>query len=208
MECRPFSVEHLVSVTGFSFPSGHAQVGSAFWGFLMWRSKHLWQKLLLFSVILLIALSRPYLGVHYLHDIGIGLLIGLSLSWVFHRWGKSLLNNVHKTMVLLLVSFALSFLNPEESFKIFGALSGLIAGWQVSIRVKVPPYLQGMQRSLSLLYSAIGVLVFWWGLKLLFLELSLDSPFLAMGRYFFLCLWIFFVSPYLASKSSRRKIQT
>lgn len=198
-ECRPLSVTHLIDVPGYSFPSGHAQVGSAFWSFFVWRARHTWQKLALLFVIFMIALSRPYLGVHYFHDVGVGLVIGLSLSSAFYRWGTPFLNKSKKNLWLLLLCFGLSFMNPEESFKIFGALASLNIAWEAYQKENLPSQLFGRERLLSLFYSVMGVFVFWWALKVI-LELSgYHSPFLSLARYFLLCFWLVFFSPYLAT---------
>src|SRR3989344_7490879 len=70
---------------GFSFPSGHATIAVAFYGFLIYiffkEAKNFGQKAsVIFGgliIILTIGLSRLYLGVHYLSDIGGGYLMGL-----------------------------------------------------------------------------------------------------------------------------------
>ena len=70
---------------GFSFPSGHATVAVAFYGFLAYllfrEAKNWGQKVsIVFGgllIILAIGLSRLYLGVHYLSDVGGGYLSGL-----------------------------------------------------------------------------------------------------------------------------------
>jgi undecaprenyl-diphosphatase len=68
----------------FSFPSGHATVAVAFYGFILyifWRNLESFNKRLnLFFLCLLIALaigfSRLYLGVHFLSDVWGGYLLG------------------------------------------------------------------------------------------------------------------------------------
>jgi undecaprenyl-diphosphatase len=66
-----------------AFPSGHASIAVALYGFLfytVWQSENHWFKrlflILLAFLILLIGFSRLYLGVHYLSDVLIGYLIG------------------------------------------------------------------------------------------------------------------------------------
>ncbi len=68
----------------FSFPSGHATVASAFYGFIvyyLWRQTQNWniRLNLLFggsALILAIGFSRLYLGVHFLSDVLGGYLLG------------------------------------------------------------------------------------------------------------------------------------
>jgi membrane-associated phospholipid phosphatase len=80
---RPM-LEHLVPVTGLSFPSGHAMISYAFYGlviYLVWlntENKYLKYVIavLLSILILLIGISRIYLGVHYPSDVLAGFAAG------------------------------------------------------------------------------------------------------------------------------------
>lgn len=82
---RP-SIEHLVYANHYSFPSGHSMASILFYGTLIIISQlviknkivRLISQLILGSLILLIGLSRVYLGVHYPTDIIGGYLLGLS----------------------------------------------------------------------------------------------------------------------------------
>ncbi len=82
---RPFEWM-LVEESGFSFPSAHAMIGVAFYGMLVYL---IWQtelnkkiKIILTAVIsvllILIGISRIYLGVHYCSDIIGGFTLSLS----------------------------------------------------------------------------------------------------------------------------------
>jgi len=82
---RPFEWM-LIEESGYSFPSGHAMVSMAFYGmliFLIWQTqisktkKKLWT-IVLTVLILLIGISRIYLGVHYASDIIGGFTLSLS----------------------------------------------------------------------------------------------------------------------------------
>ena len=82
---RPFEWM-IVHENGFSFPSGHAMVSSAFYGiviYLIWKTNiSNKRKIILTSVlgtlILLIGISRIYLGVHYASDVIAGFTLSLS----------------------------------------------------------------------------------------------------------------------------------
>ena len=80
---RPPVAEYIEST--WSFPSGHATISTALYGFiifLIWRFGRNWKTGILTSsfltfVILSIGFSRLYLGVHYLSDVWSGYLVGL-----------------------------------------------------------------------------------------------------------------------------------
>ena len=73
------------TATGYSFPSGHTQ---NFTTFLFAGSFYLnRQYLFIVSGIfaILMALSRMYLGVHFLEDVLVSIFLGVSLSYVFYK---------------------------------------------------------------------------------------------------------------------------
>ena len=86
----------LIEMSGYSFPSGHAMASLAFYGLLIYitkrlvKNKHL--KILLITlniaIIILIGVSRIYLGVHYLSDV----LTGYSISIIYLLITTKLLN--------------------------------------------------------------------------------------------------------------------
>jgi len=82
---RPRPVEAVLYEHTFSFPSGHATIAVAFYGFLTYVAVRLashWStkvKLFFFGLIIigLLGLSRIIVGVHYLSDVWAGYLVGL-----------------------------------------------------------------------------------------------------------------------------------
>lgn len=76
---RPFWLEPSVALsteTSFGLPSGHAQHALSLWGYLAVIVRRSWRWLPV-ALLLLIALSRLYLGVHFPWDTLAGWLLGL-----------------------------------------------------------------------------------------------------------------------------------
>lgn len=85
---RPDVAEMLRHASGYSFPSGHAMESTVAFGaltYLAFRTTRDWKKqsaALAFSItfVLGVATSRVYLGVHWLSDVGAGIIGGV--CWV------------------------------------------------------------------------------------------------------------------------------
>ncbi len=83
----------LIAETGYSFPSGHSMVSMAFYGYLIYliyknvRNKKLrWTLITCFSLlILIIGISRIYLGVHYTSDVFAGFLFSLGYLVIYTK---------------------------------------------------------------------------------------------------------------------------
>ena len=96
---RP-DLERLVNGTGPSFPSGHVMAAAALWGLaplvvtLYTRNRRIWWAATISSALLIlgIAASRTYLGVHWLTDIVAGLIVGA----FFLRGAEWLLAHQHR----------------------------------------------------------------------------------------------------------------
>lgn len=70
--------------TGYSFPSGHTQNVTGTFGSIGRYSKCTPVRILTVSVILLVAFSRMYLGVHTPLDVGVSLVIGAALTFLLY----------------------------------------------------------------------------------------------------------------------------
>jgi membrane-associated phospholipid phosphatase len=76
--------------TEYSTPSGHAMAGAAFYSYLFAMVKKREVRIGCVLLILLIGLSRPYLGVHYLEDVLFGWVLGVSLALVAVRYSAGI----------------------------------------------------------------------------------------------------------------------
>lgn len=96
---RPISA--AFHATDFSFPSGHATIAVALYGYLAFMlikilgNSYKWLIIILASLIaVLVGFSRLYLGVHYLSDVLAGFLIGLTALVVGIKYSQ-LADKIH-----------------------------------------------------------------------------------------------------------------
>ena len=88
---RPNLITTISTETGYSFPSAHVMVSTVFYGFMIYLiMKNVKNKKIknisisiLSLLIILIGISRIYLGVHYATDVIFGFVFGLIILLVF-----------------------------------------------------------------------------------------------------------------------------
>ncbi len=118
-----------VHESSFGIPSGHAMNSTAVWGQSARETKNrgaIWAAIIL---VLLISISRLVLGVHFLSDVLLGLLLGILLLFVFARLEKPIgtwLNKQSLKNQLLLAFFSSLFLIGLNWMAI-----ALSSGWQM-----------------------------------------------------------------------------
>lgn len=181
---------------GYSFPSGHTQSAASFWTLLMLKFKKRYFYILAVILMLLVAFSRLYLGVHRPIDVIFGLIIGF--AWVFTAniiFEKFEKDNVRTAvMIIPVILLLMMYVQNDTFYKASGTLISLLLGYIIenryikySVKSKI-----GFQLVKIIIGFAIIVLIK-EGLKVL-LPVSIWCEFL---RYFVLGLWLTIGSTFL-----------
>lgn len=166
---RPFlheGKEHLRKMpdvdgaTGSSFPSGHSQNAGALYTALFKSTSNKFLKIGCIILIILIPISRLYLGVHFPSDVVIGVSVGILTTSVCFF----LLNKFYKhkmlIYVLTIVIFTqfIIFRTPEYDFcRSYGLLIGFVAG--IAVENKYIRFQNDVNLIKKFLRVAVGILV-------------------------------------------------
>ncbi|MFN2105214.1 MAG: phosphatase PAP2 family protein [Candidatus Promineifilaceae bacterium] len=118
---RPFWIDPTVGIEetgGYGIPSGHTQYATTLYLIVAYLVGGFWIWLAAGVMILLMALSRIYLGAHFIHDVVAGFIIGvilliLAIVWdrrVRTKFSKRILGQRMMAAVLVVLVFAALYL--------------------------------------------------------------------------------------------------
>ncbi len=207
---RPPHNLRLVTQEGYSFPSGHAQGSTAFWGFAALHIRKRWATTAALLMIALISFSRIYLGVHWPIDILGGLFIGGVLLYLYSRIPQFSAERIPYLTWVLSSAAAAIFLfaiHPEgDGPMTTGFLVGALLGYRTEIEYV------NFQEKASLLQNILKVIL---GLGIFFGLRIVLKPFVSwlpgsLGtfvRYGLMGLWASLGAPYLFMKLGLLKEQ-
>ena len=217
----------LGAATGYSFPSGHTQAAASLYGTLALTLKKWWAKLICVVVLLLVAFSRLYLGVHTPLDVGVALAVTVFITVIVclvydKLYGKErTIVYVSAAMVLLsagLFAYGLillnrgviSYGNVRDAFKTSGAGMAFAIGYFIErsfINFDVKAKNVGAQ-IIKLVCGVAPALGAYAGLKVLFNKIYTTTAPMIFGdfiRYFILVFWIIAVYPAIFKKIMSKK---
>lgn len=126
---RPFSVlteiegKRLATATGYSFPSGHTTGAAALYSSFALAIKKRKVSITCAIIIVLVGLSRLYLGVHWPLDVAAGLILGIVLSLIFYPIFEKVASNLDNKFKFSII------------VGIVGSLSALIMGTLLHLNV-------------------------------------------------------------------------
>lgn len=119
-----------VEVSGYGFPSGHAQTSTAFWSFIALKLRSLSAALLGTAVVGLVAYSRLELMVHYPRDVVGGIAFGAAATAAAYGLLHAASKLSKRGRVLLLAAYGacVSALYPLYQDVMFPRLGGVLLG--------------------------------------------------------------------------------
>lgn len=148
----------LETATGYSFPSGHSQAAATLYTALALRIPQRWVRAVLAALILGVGFSRLYLGVHYLEDVVVGVLLGAGIS-LFMNYHLSQKGFKATTVPCALTGvLALLLVKSQGTYEAVGMLAGILSGFWLEDRAVGFDDARGLRQSLLRL-TAGGALI-------------------------------------------------
>ncbi|MCB8924526.1 MAG: phosphatase PAP2 family protein [Ardenticatenaceae bacterium] len=101
-EPRPFWLDPTLerfTDFGYGMPSGHTQFTTTIYLFLAIWIRRRWMWLLATALIILMPLSRVYLGSHFVQDVAVGFLLGLLVLGGYYFWERRYMTGFSKRIL-------------------------------------------------------------------------------------------------------------
>ncbi|MEF3693032.1 MAG: phosphatase PAP2 family protein [Acholeplasmataceae bacterium] len=200
------SVEPHWETDGYSFPSGHAQASGVL-GYTAYDLSKRMKKPFIWKIglalMILVPLSRIYLGQHYLSDVVVGVLFSFFIA---HYTFKliDLMKDKEEIYTLIIVPFfmiGLIFVQNHTFFISAGAFIGFAIGYFLEKRyVKYDVSNKASIQIIKVICGLIGAILIKEGLKFVFAD-TLWFDFL---RYFLIGVWVAYGAPLVFKYVFRR----
>ena len=139
------------AATGYSFPSGHTQNIFASFGSIGRWTKRTWLRIVCVVVIVLVAFSRMYLGVHTPKDVGVSIVLGALLVFVLYPIFRDVEEKPERMYVVLGVLIALT-----TAYLLFAEL------WAFPADVDATNLASGQKNGYNLLGAGVAMLIAVW----------------------------------------------
>jgi membrane-associated phospholipid phosphatase len=172
---RPFDLDPALGIGragGYGLPSGHAQESVVLWGSIAHFIARKWFWAVTAAILLLIGLSRVYLGVHFPTDVFAGWTVGVILLWIFIVTCGGIENwiSAQKTSMQTLLALAvpLGLLLMHGGVVVVyqaGMLLGIGAG--AVVKARLVPFAAQCTKEKAVARYVIGVVILAGSLSLL-----------------------------------------
>ena len=221
MRKRPFEnagYEHLRKLdvakdgaTGSSFPSGHAMNSASLYTSLCcnFKSKrYLWIQIISIIAMILVAITRIYLGVHFPTDVVCGLTFGIVIALIFTFIQAELGSKKYLLYLFTVLAFVpcLFFdIYERDFYKSYGLLIGFVMATILEERyVKFDTNVRSIQKVIRVI---IGMLII--GCEYLIYEIVPtaihNNNYFAMGMHFIISFSGFFLIHLIYKKKEKSK---
>ena len=101
--------EALATATGYSFPSGHSMnAASLYGGGAIWKELPRVLRIVLGLIVVLIAFSRNFLGVHTPQDVLVGMAAGLLVMWLTGKLLKWVEAHPEKDILVMCIGIGIA----------------------------------------------------------------------------------------------------
>lgn len=190
-EKYPDRVQNLRPDTagGHSFPSGHTQQFTTVLFTLSLQIKKNWVFIVAAVLSVLMALSRMYLGVHFLEDVTVSIILGIGLAFLFHFLYKKYkdmgkMNIVYGVILVIFLPFVI-IINDKDILTSYGMMIGLLGAMVFEQRfVQFSTEVSLLQKVIRVAIGIIIMISIQLGVKLLFIAVfGEDIYILDMIRY-------------------------
>ncbi|MTI49210.1 phosphatase PAP2 family protein [Sporosalibacterium faouarense] len=204
---RPIFEENIKSIyvesaPGYSFPSGHTQISTSFWCYLMTKIKEKTIYVIGSIIIILVAFSRLYLRVHWPIDVIGGLFFGIIIALLSHH----IINKISSfkfnytfavILSIIIPSFLLLIYPTETNVKMLALTTGGFIGYFSD--KKLLNFSVSNSLFKQIIKYSIGIIVL-LGIKTVLKSILPSSVIFQYIRYLIMGIWITFLSPLLFIK--------
>ena len=209
----------VYAATGYAFPSGHTQNGTALFGSLGAMANNKIIKIIMFTLVALIAVSRLYLGVHYISDVLVSLAIGIGAIWLAIKFITDEPISIRRELamagfiaffglVVIIIVAALYYGGHREATQMRDSIiaAGAALGFAVGMFaernfIKFSTVAQNLpMQAIKLVLGVAGVVAIQEGVRILGANLLVDGL-----RYFLMVVWLMIFYPLIIKKFFTKK---
>lgn len=187
----------LETAGGYSFPSGHTQCTASFWTSIMLQAKKKWVYFIGILFIILVGISRMYLGVHTPQDVLVGAVLGIGWVFVSNRMFDYAEEKGKKSVFLLFIIptiIGMFIFRDTDYYKVAGTVISFYVGYLVESKYVKYEVKAELWKQIVKYGVGMGVLL---AIKILVKPVLPESIFSDFVRYFLMGAWVTIAAPWI-----------